>query len=104
MRRTMISLALGAALSLALVGCSMGEAPAVTPTPAPTNSIVPNPDNGMKEPTLTDDAHYDAESNGKVEGTTPPAGTVTKNAVDKAGNAIRQGVDDVKRGVDDMMY
>lgn len=96
MRQPVIHLVLGAALALSLTACSSGTAPDVTPMP----TVTPAPTTNMDKPMTTDDAHYNADDSGQVDGTLSPEGSITNNAIHKTENAVRHAADDVARGVE----
>ena len=102
MRRNIFTLVLGLAMVFTLAGCSTGTAPNVTPTPTHTVAPTATPNMETNKPEVTDNSHYDANGDGQVQGTTPPAGTTTRNAVDKAGNTVRHAVDDAGNAVREM--
>ena len=101
MNKGILSLTMGAALVLTLTACTSGKAPDVTPTPAATPTPVPTAN--TDKPMTTDNADYEADAEGKVEGTLTPEGKVTNNAVKKAENAVRGAAEDVTRGVNEIM-
>lgn len=102
MRRNIFTLVLGLAMVLTLAGCSTNTAPDVTPTPTHTVAPTATPHMDTSKPEMSDNAQYEANGDGQVEGTTPPAGTTARNAMDKAGNTVRHAADDAGDAVREM--